>query len=380
MMLTVFIFCISMLVYVFLGYPFVIYCLSLFIRKKPAMSDLLPTVSLIISAYNEQNIIAEKLENSLSLDYPPDKLEIIVASESTDRTNQIVEQFAGRGVVLFAFDGRQGKTATLYRTVPRAKGEIIVFSDANAMYGSDALKMLVRNFGDPRIGCVSGRLQYFNADAGLTGRGEGLYWNYEMVIKKIESSIFSLLGANGSIFAVRKHLYSPIAYDRGDDFELPVRVALNGSGVILESEAVSHEKSCERPAEEFGRKVRIIAWNMKSCLLLLKECLLKRKALLFFQLMSHKLLRWLFPLFVLGLFFSNIFLEGAFFRTLLILQLLFYLSGLMVYVLEVAGVRTPRFFLVPYYFCLMCLSTIKGLCLLFLGQQKSVWKKVRLNG
>lgn len=380
MMLAIFIFCFSMLVYVFFGYPFVLYCLSLFLHKKPKICDSLPTVSLIISAYNEQNIIAEKLKNSLSLDYPPDKLEIIVASESTDWTNRIVEQFAGRGVVLRAFDDRQGKAATLYRTVPYARGEIIIFSDANAMYEPDAVKKLVRNFGDPRIGCVSGLLRYFDVNAGLTGRGEGLYWKYETFIKKIESSIFSLLGANGSIFAVRKHLYLPMAYDRGDDFELPIRVALNGEGVILESQAVSLEKSCERPAEEFGRKVRIIAWNMKSCLLLMKECLSKGRVLLFFQLMSHKLLRWIFPLFVLGLLFSNLFLDGSFFRTLLILQLLFYSSGLMVYVMEAAGFRMPRLFLVPYYFCLMCLSTLNGVWLLFFCRQKSVWKKVRLNG
>lgn len=379
-MILIFVLCFSLLVYVFFGYPIVLWCLSLFLRKKPVTTDSLLTVSMIISAYNEQNVIADKLNNSLSLDYPSDKLEIIVASESTDQTNQIVRQFTSKRVVLYAFENRRGKAATLFRTVPRAKGEIIVFSDANAMYEPDAVRKLVRNFSDQRIGCVSGRLRYFNLNGSSTGSGEGFYWNYEMALKKLESSIFSLLGANGSIFAIRKHLYSPMAYDRGDDFELPIRVALNGFGVVLEPEAISREKSCERPKEEFRRKVRIITWNMKSCLLLLRECFLKKNALLFFQLVSHKLLRWLFPVFALGLLVSNVFLDGAFFRTLLLLQMLFYLSGFAGYLLDVAGVKVPKSFLVPYYFCLVHLSALEGLRLLLVSGQKSVWEKVRVNG
>jgi cellulose synthase/poly-beta-1,6-N-acetylglucosamine synthase-like glycosyltransferase len=334
---------------------------------------------MIISAYNEQNVIADKLNNSLSLDYPSDKLEIIVASESTDQTNQIIRQFTGKQIVLDAFGNRQGKAATLFRTVPQAKGEIIVFSDANAMYEPDAIRKLVRNFGDRRIGCVSGQLRYFNPNDSSTGSGEGLYWNYEMALKKLESSLFSLLGANGSIFAIRKHLYAPMAYDRGDDFELSVRVALNGYGVVLELQAVSREKSCDRPKDEFKRKVRIVAWNMRSGLLLMKECLLRKRILLLFQIISHKFLRWLFPFFAFGLLVSNFFLTGTFFRTILLLQILFYSTGLIANLLDITGVRVPRLFMVPYYFCLIFLSALEGMRRLLFARQKTVWEKVRVN-
>jgi len=243
----------GVLVYTFLGYPAVLWALSLLAGKRVAKGQMRPKVSLIISAYNEQSIIAEKIENCLAIDYPKEKLDIIVASESTDRTNEIVQRYAPQGIVLHAYRGRAGKAATLFRTVPKATGEIIVFSDANAMYEPDAIRKLVRNFNDERIGCVSGQLKYFNPDQSNSGTGELAYWKYEMAIKKLESRFFSLLGANGSIFAIRKELYFPIAEDRGDDFELPIRIRLNGRGVVLEPEAVSWERSSATADEEFTR-------------------------------------------------------------------------------------------------------------------------------
>jgi cellulose synthase/poly-beta-1,6-N-acetylglucosamine synthase-like glycosyltransferase len=334
-------------------------------------------VSIIISAYNEQSTIAEKMQNTLDLDYPKEKLQVIVASESTDKTNEIVNSYQQQQICLFAYDGREGKAATLYKTVPHAKGKIVVFSDTNAMYEKDAIKKLVRNFSDERIGCVSGRLKYSNPDNTSVGFGEGFYWRHETVIKKLESRLHSLLGANGSIFAIRRDLYLPMTRDRGDDFELPIRIAINGYGVILEPEAVSWEKASKTTRDELRRKVRIIAWNMKSCLMLLRECFQKRKVLLVFQLISHKLLRWLFPVFATGLLITNIFLSGVFFRILLVLQLVFYTAAGIGCILDVSRNTVPRLLLVPYYFCLMHYAAIAGVYRLMCGKQKSVWKKVR---
>jgi len=369
----------GVLVYTFLGYPAVLWALSLLAGKRVAKGQMRPKVSLIISAYNEQSIIAEKIENCLAIDYPKEKLEIIVASESTDRTNEIVQRYAPQGIVLHAYRGRAGKAATLFRTVPKATGEIIVFSDANAMYEPDAIRKLVHNFNDERIGCVSGQLKYFNPDQSNSGTGELAYWKYEMAIKKLESRFFSLLGANGSIFAIRKELYFPIAEDRGDDFELPIRIRLNGRGVVLEPEAVSWERSSATADEEFKRKVRIIAWNIKSCLLLLKESLLKKRLFLAFQLVSHKLLRWLFPLFAMAMLVINFFLPGTFFRALLYAQVVFYAGAIVGFAFDAKGGKVPRLLVIPYYFCLMHCAASAGLCsLIFNGRnQKTVWEKVR---
>lgn len=367
----------SLLVYTFLGYPVILWLLSLLIGKNPDKADIFPTVSLIVSAYNEESIIKEKILNCLELDYPKDKLEIIVASESNDKTNNIVKEYQLSGIVLHSFPGRQGKASTLFRTVPKANGEIIVFSDANAIYKKDAIKKLVRNFNDSRIGCVSGQLKYSNPDKSASGSGEGLYWKYEMRLKKLESRVFSLLGANGSIFAIRKKLYLPMTQERGDDFELPIRIRQQEYGVVLEPQAVSWEKSTSTAKEEFNRKVRIIAWNMKSCSLLIVECLRKKKVALVFQLVSHKFLRWLFPIFAMGMLVTNIFLAGLFFRVLLLAQVFFYVSAFIGYVLDMKRAKVPRILIVPYYFCLIHVAAIAGMYRLMCGGQKTVWQKVR---
>lgn len=376
-MLTVFIICLSVPAYVFIGYPLILWSLSLLRGKSPVKKDIYPKVSLIISAYNEEKVIAEKLQNSLVLDYPKDKLEIIVASEAIDKTNEIVEHFRNQGVILYGYEQRDDKAATLFKTAPKTKGQIIAFSDANAMYEKDAIKKLVRNFNDERIGCVSGQLKYLNPNNTSTSIGEGLYWKYEIGLKKLESRLFSLLGANGSIFAIRKELYSPMSYDRGDDFELPIRVTQNGHGAVLEPEAISWEKGSDVAQEEFKRKERIIAWNMKSCLLLLKECFSKKRYLLVFQLISHKFLRWLFPIFAMGLLISNIFLLGLFYRILLILQILFYITGGIGYLLDTKKIKVPKLFLVPYYVCLIHCGAVCGMRLLLFSEQKTTWEKVR---
>ena len=377
-MLIVFIFSFSVLIYIFFGYPVVLGILSFLFGKKVNKKEFYPHVSLIISAYNEENIIREKIENSFELDYPKEKLEIIVASESTDKTNEIVKEYIGKGVVLYAYDNREGKRATLYRTVPLAKGEIIVFSDANAIYKRDAIRKLVRNFFDDRIGCVSGRLIYVNPKKSSIGSGEITYWEYDLILKRMASNLFALGGGvNGSILAIRKKLYNPIDKYRGDDFEISNRIEINGHGVILEPEAISYEETSENSKQEFKRKVRLATWNLKSTILLLIEAVQKGRLLTTFILFSHRFLRYITPVWLIILFLSNSFLLNTNLIYLFFLQILFYSLAFIGLTMEKYYNKINSFLLIPSYFCMVNYAALLALMKNLFGKTEMLWEKVR---
>ena len=282
-----------------IGYPVFIGLLSPFVRKRVPAGGIEPRVTLIIAAYNEEKNIAAKLENSLMLDYPEDKLEIIVASDgSADGTNRIVEEFRSRGVQLAAFP-RTGKTGCQNRVVRMASGEILVFSDANAVYDRAAIRMLVRNFADPVIGGVCGQLHY-QVDGGGAGVSEDTYWKYEKFIKSCESNLSSVLGANGSIYAVRKSEYVELPEDMISDLVEPLAVVRNGHRFVYEFEAISTEESSTSYGGEFRRKVRILTRSIRG-LLYMKALLNPFKYGVFaLQLIMHKLMRFLTPLFLVS--------------------------------------------------------------------------------
>lgn len=377
-MLILFIFSLSLLIYIFLGYPVVLGILSAIFGRSVNKREFYPFVSLIISAYNEENVIREKIENSLDLDYPKEQLEIIVASESTDNTNNIVKEYRDRGVVLYAYDKREGKRVTLYRTVPLAKGEIIVFSDANAMYKKDAIKKITQNFADKRIGCVSGRLRYVNSKESSIGKGESTYWEFDLVLKTWASRLFSLGGGvNGSIFAIRKELYNPIDKYRGDDFEISCRVEIDGHGTVLEPEALSYEDSSETTKQEFKRKVRLATWNLKSAVMLLTEALQKRRYLTAFLLFSHRFLRYTTPVWLILLLISNLFFLNGHLRYLLYLQAGFYLLALLGLIMEKTHRKISTPFFIPFYFCMVNYAAFLGLTKNIFGRTELLWEKVR---
>lgn len=377
-MLILFAISLAVLVYIFIGYPIVLAVLSGLFAKTVRREEITPEVSLIISAYNEQDVIREKLENTLALDYPQEKLEVIVASEAADGTNDIVRQYAGRGVVLHAFENREGKSATLWRTVPLARGEILVFSDANAMYHRDAIRKLVRNFADPRVGCVSGRLTYVNPGDSAIGQGETAYWEFEFLLKGMLSRIMKLSGGvNGSIFAIRKSLYRPVDKTRGDDFELSNRIQIEGHGVVLEPEAFSFEEASSTSRQEFRRKVRLATWNLQSTLILMREALAAGEFLTAFILFSHRFLRYTTPLWLLALFASNLFLlEGAL-AWFFVLQCLFYLMAAAGCVLEKRRRPVKALFLIPFYFCMVNGAALLALMKNFTRKTDVLWEKAR---
>lgn len=290
-------FSVAMVALITLGYPVLLTVIGPLLRRGRQVDDAEPTVSLIICAHNEESCIAAKLENALALDYPRSHLEIIVASDgSTDGTDSIVQSFVDRGVVLRSFP-RTGKTGVQNLVVRSAKGEILVFSDANAVYRLDAIRKLVRNFADPAVACVSGQLTYKVASVGA-GDCEDSYWNYEKFLKRRESDLSSLIGANGSIYAVRRSDYVEISNDLISDFVEPLALVRRGRRVIYEPDAVSVEDGSTSHTVEFRRKVRILTRSIKG--LLHMRALLNpfRYGIFSFQLFMHKLLRYCVPLFL----------------------------------------------------------------------------------
>ena len=366
------------ILYSYFLYPLILFILGLFYRKETKKGEIEPLVSLLVSVYNEEKIIEKKIENSLALDYPKNRLEIVVASESDDKTDEIVKRYREKGVKLCTYPGRGGKPYSIYRTLPKCQGEIIVFTDANAMFRKNALRKLVRNFAGPKIGCVSGELKYINPQKAVVGESERIYWKYEILLKRLESKIHSVLGANGSIYAIRKKLYSPLSEIRGDDFELPIRVAQQGFGVVWEPEAVSEEEVYPETIKEFKRKVFTIGWHFPGALMLLRDSLKKNQLLLVFQLISHKILRWLIGFFLIFILLSNIFLlDNPFYLILFIGQIIFYSFAIFGYIQDKKRKKINKIVNLAYYFCTVNLAALIGVIKGILGKQKQTWEKVR---
>lgn len=314
--------------YAYFGYPALLYVLSRVWRRSAGTgssgpSPYQPMVTLIISAYNEERSIDEKLRNSLGLLYPADLLEIVVASDgSTDRTAEIVAGYADRGVILRHFDGRIGKSACLNQTVQLAKGEIVVFSDANSQYDPGAIRGLIDRFSDRNIGFVTGRTQYLKSENGKTVDAVGLYSKIEQWTKRYEGELSSCVGADGAIFAVRRALYSPIRADDINDLVIPLAVVRRGYRGVLEETAVCTETLAEEYREEYRRQVRIATRTIMA--VVNNSDLLDpfRHGFFAFQLFSHKLTKLLVPFFLASLAFSNVLLatDSLFYTVLLIGQ------------------------------------------------------------
>lgn len=300
---------VAMVVLVTVGYPvFLALCWPL-ARRRRRIEDAEPQVSLVIAAFNEEAVIGRKIENALALDYPRERLQIIVASDgSTDLTDWIAESFGDRGIILLRFP-RTGKTGVQNEVAKLATGEILVFSDANAFYQPDAIRKLVRNFADPEVACVSGQLVY-KVDGEGAGACESSYWDYEKFMKQRESGLSSVIGANGSIYAVRRADYVEIDGDLISDFVEPLALVLRGKRVVYEPEAISVELASTSYGVEFRRKVRILTRSIRG--LLHMRALLNplRYGIFSFQLLMHKLLRFLTPVFLIAGFASLTALAG----------------------------------------------------------------------
>jgi cellulose synthase/poly-beta-1,6-N-acetylglucosamine synthase-like glycosyltransferase len=361
------------IVYSYAIYPIILLLIGLF-RKRRLVPDaeFLPTVTLIISAHNEERIIREKIDNSLKLDYPKEKLKILVASDgSVDGTNSIVKEYEADNVALKAFDKREGKSSTLNRAVLGLEGDILIFSDANAFYRDDAVKKLVKAFEDPHVGCVVGRLIYLDNDS-YVGKGEGLYWRYESYLNQLESGLGSVLVGTGTIFAMRRELFRPVMKDVANDFQLPAEVASQGYEVVYEREAIAYERSSYFCKEEFSRKKRIIVRGLTGYNHLRGNF---GGSFRVFQFFSRKMLRWWVGPMLPLLYLSNLALiSDPIFFALFLLQNLFYVFAAVGALLRRGSVQS-RVFLVPFYFTIVNMAALAAIVTYFFGSRVSSWEK-----
>lgn len=368
----------GVLFHAYLGYPLSLALLRLLRgdRSRHAQGDDLPSVSLVISAHNEDRVIRRKIENSLDLEYPRDRLTIIVASDgSTDGTEEIVREFQCRGVELCAFEGRRGKVDCLNLVVPGLRSELVVMSDANSIYERDSLKKLVRHFADRRVGCVCGRLRYVNPRDLPAGHGELLYWEYEDGIKRLESSLGSLLGANGAMYAYRRELFRPVDPLMFCDDVVPARIALDGYLTLFDPQALCTEETVGEEVER-RRRARHASFGLRSMLHLATEALRRGRLLLFYECLAHRVLRWGGGLALAAFFVSTWWLQVPWRLPALAGQTLFYGAAIAGYLASRRGRRITALYL-PYYFLVINLAGLAGLRAYILGTDKPYWSPRR---
>lgn len=365
--------------YSYLGYPLTLFFFSIFSRHKTIKDDnFLPGVSLLIAAYNEEDTIAEKIKNSLELDYPKDKMDIVIVSDgSTDKTDEIVKKFESSGVRLFRVEGRVGKTEARNQAVLAMRREIIVFSDATAIYEKDAIKKLVRNFADPSVGMVSGNLTYFEKGPGTMGPATKLYWNYEKSIKRAQSKLYTLTGSVGCINAFRRKLYHVLPPNIIEDFTEPLMIIAQDYRIVYEEEAVSYERTTQKPSQEFRMRVRVIRGGMKGFIYAFKRLTFKKHGLVLFQLFGHKVLRWLMPVFLILLFLTNllsfIFSHNPVIDFLMMAQFICYSMAILGMTWKPTGI-IGKICSIPTYFVIINAASLKALCLTLTTDLEATWE------
>ncbi|KPQ01349.1 glycosyltransferase family 2 protein [Marinobacter sp. HL-58] len=370
----------ALLVYIYFGYPLLARMVATLwpnpVRKNPEHQ---PKVSILIAAYNEAKDIEATLQNKLALDYPSDKLEILVISdESDDGTDAIVERVAASApfpIRLFRQVPRQGKTAGLNTLIPEANGEIILFSDANSQWDTYAVSRLCSNLADPKVGYVTGKMVYVNEDGSLVGDGCSAYMKYENWLREQETLIGSVVGVDGGIDAMRKELYQPLRADQLPDFVQPLKVVEQGYRVVYEPEALLKEEALNDSDSEFSMRVRVslrALWALKDMRHLMNPL---RDPLYAWQLVSHKLLRYAAFIPLATLAAATLLLAPA--RGIYTLAFL----GLVVFLAlawtghkrEAGGESLSVIYSIPYYFMLLNVASCKA-CVAFLkGEKKVIW-------
>ncbi len=357
--------------YAYFGYPLALAALRMTVRRGVHKAAYEPSVSLLIPAYNEEGVIAEKIRNSLALDYPVERLEIVVASDgSNDGTVEIARTFAdGVRVRVLAYPSNRGKIATLNDAVGELGGDIVVFSDAAAMLLADSVRKLMENFADPEVGAASGLYTVVKADDVEIGRSEDAYWKYETWLKVQESQLASTLGGHGHLHAIRRRLYPfPPTGTINDDYVIPVSVLAKGYRAVYEPTAIVYEEAHEMTG--FGRRVRIMAGNMQQ-LRYLPSLLSPLRPLPLFFFVSHKVSRLFVPFAMLAALIANLFLlRQPLYLALFIAQAVFY--GLAI--VGTVWTLRPRTLLLPFYFCMVNVATFFGLYHALTSRRRMAWK------
>jgi len=370
---------VAVVAYAYFGYLLLLILLSKVRPKRLITKSWTPSVSVIIAAYNEQRDLAAKLENTLSIDYPKSHLEIIVTSDcSSDRTDEIAREFAPRGVRLHRQQTRLGKTAAQNAAVLQANGEIIVFSDATTHYQPDVLRLMMPAFADQSVGCVTGRVIYRDDKESSVGSATQSYWNYEFLLKQHESNVCSLIGVCGCMYAVRKSAYVPLYNDACSDFIIATTMVEQGLRAVYVPEAVCLEQPNRKAERELATRVRIISqtfadlWRNRSALNPF------RSGFYAVQLWSHKILRYLVPVFLIAIFISSGFLAARhpLYAAVFALQVGFYLVALVSALLEKIGWNV-RLLALPQYFVITNLASLIAFVKFISGESYTRWEPHR---
>lgn len=383
---------VAAILYVYAGYPALLAVLARLRPRPKPYQPILPHVTLLIAAYNEETTIAKKLENSLSLDYPVDRLQILVAADgSDDGTPEIVRSFASHGVELSYSPPRRGKMAAINRAMPLAHGEIVVFSDANNLYNADAIRELVAPFSDDSVGAVTGAKSIARGDGAL-GESEGAYWQYESFIKQQETRLSTSIGAPGEILAVRRKLYqSPPDNIINDDFYIAMRLIQRGYRIIYTPAARSTERISLSAQDEITRRARIVAGRYQA-IMLGPQLLPLNRPLIVWQVVSHKFMRPLVPFFMLGALFTNLLavlfpvrsqhlrafnLSAPINWLMMLLQLLFYGLAWMGNYQMNRSARVSKILYLPAFLVNSNLAAIIGLYHFLIKGQTPLWQRTQ---
>ncbi len=370
-----------LLAYTYVGYGLFISFCNLFRKNRMDIGfpDDWPAVTLVVAAYNEADCIAQKISNSLLLDYPANKLQILVVSDgSTDGTDVIASKH--RYVQLLHQPQRMGKTAALNRAMTFVKSPLVIFSDANSLLNKEAVKFIVRHFEDSHVGGVAGEKKIIDAGSSV-GKSEGIYWRYESQMKQLDAGFNTGIGAAGELFAMRTHLYNPLPDAiLLDDFVQSIRLPLNGHRLAYEPNAYALEGPSLSFAEEWKRKVRIAAGAWQTMFLYPSLFAFWQHPLISFQFISRRFFRWVIcPIALITLFISSYFLWSTgthFYTTFWWAQVLFYTLALVGWLYQYTG-RTGWWLLLPFYFSFTNLAQLAGLVAWLSGSQKAAWTKAK---
>lgn len=373
--------CLAVPFYVYFGYPALLWLLT---RNKPAIThvraDITPDVTLIISCYNEIGVIREKLANTLALDYPADKLRIVVVSDgSDDGTDDVIRDMQHPQITLIRQEGRLGKTMGLNLALEQITSDIVVFSDANAMYAPDAIRKLVRNFADPAVGYVVGAALYTDGQQGASAGNEDLYWRYELAIKSMESRLASVVGGDGAIYAIRRELWEPLQQRDINDFVNPLQIIAKGYRGIFDADARCFEETAGSFDKEIARKERIVNRSIRGLMRVRAVMDPRHSGIFALEVISHKLLRWLIPLFLaLGVAGSGLLAAQSYGLFQLIT-----LGSLLLVTLAYLGARADDkntlqvWKSVPYYFVMVNLYAVRGIIKALQGETQVTWNSAR---
>ncbi|MDR2848225.1 MAG: glycosyltransferase family 2 protein [Bacteroidales bacterium] len=389
-LITVFFLSLLTVCYTYAGYGILLWLMvkiKEWIRGTPKafVVDELPEVTLLVAAYNERDFVAEKISNSRALDYPADKLKLVwVTDGSDDGTPDLLRQYPD--VTVHHRPERAGKITAINRGVQLVRSPIVIFSDANTMLSSASVKRMVQLFANPKVGCVAGEKRIFDKEKDMAaGAGEGLYWKYESTLKKYDARLYSVVGAAGELFAIRRELYSEMEADTLlDDFTLSLRIAAQGYITQYDPEAYACETSSANVKEELKRKIRISAGGIQSIVRLRSLLNPFRHGMLSFQYISHRVLRWtLAPVCLLLLLVSNFalawragFFTCSFFPIVFWMQALFYGMALLGWFLENQHIKFKILF-IPYYFFIMNLAVYLGFFRYIRKKQDVKWERAQ---